>query len=185
MILCCCILYRAKWYTVSVTEEEVHRGMLYIDNREDVTFYYRRKFTDPHKHYEHKLGRRYMDVKVHVLKVLANKIAILDFAIQTPQHLGWTFVTKFFFLHSIGHLGGDRLQEKIRSRKSILSTLNVRVFESQIRELQFYLPTPYEYIENITNNTNPKSCQDNVKIMPCGYKRTIDSGYWWSLNGTF
>ncbi len=65
---CYYVFCRAKWYTVSVTEEEVHRGMLYIDNREDVTFYYRRKFTDPHKHFEHKLGRRYMDVKVNRLE---------------------------------------------------------------------------------------------------------------------
>ena len=68
------------------------------------------------------------------IKALANNIAILEFAIQRPQHLmylGWTFATKFF-----------SAVYKIRSQKFILSTLNVGVFESQIWELQFYLQTP-------------------------------------------
>ena len=56
--------FRAKWYTVSVTEEEVHRGLLYINNRNDVTYFYRRKFKNPGKYAEEKLARRYMDVQV-------------------------------------------------------------------------------------------------------------------------
>ncbi len=37
----------------------------------------------------------------------------------------------------------DRVQRKNRSWKFILSTLNVEVFELQIRELHYYLQTPY------------------------------------------
>ncbi len=46
------------------------------------------------------------------------------------------------WLFHLGHLGGDRVQKRFWSRKFILSMLNVGVFESQIRELQFYLAKP-------------------------------------------
>ncbi len=89
-----------------------------------------------------------MDQGSPVIKAFANKIAILKFAIETLQlltFLGWAFGTKFFsaltFFY-LGRLGGDRVQKKIQSRKFILSTLKVGAFESQIRELQFYLQTP-------------------------------------------
>ncbi len=62
--------------------------------------------------------------KYSIINVLANKIANLEFAIQTPQHLtylGWTVTTGFFsaLYHPqcataelTFHLKGDRLQKK-------------------------------------------------------------------------
>ncbi|KAL9963654.1 hypothetical protein ACROYT_G027181 [Oculina patagonica] len=52
---------RAKWYTVSVTEEEVHRGLLYMDNRDQKTFFYRRKIVDVENKYKDEIAGKFID----------------------------------------------------------------------------------------------------------------------------
>lgn len=69
MKICAFFAFRAKWYTVSVTEEEVHRGLLYMDNRDQKTFFYRRKIIDLEKHYEDKIAGKFIDKRVSVLSL--------------------------------------------------------------------------------------------------------------------
>lgn len=57
-------IFRAKWYTVSVTEEEVHRGLLYMDNRDKKTFCYRRKIINLENNYQDKPAGKFIDKKV-------------------------------------------------------------------------------------------------------------------------
>ena len=64
--------FRAKWYTVSVTEEEVHRGLLYVDNRDQKTFFYRRKIIDLEKHYQDKAAVKFIDKKVRRVWAIRN-----------------------------------------------------------------------------------------------------------------
>ncbi len=77
---------------------------------------------------------------IYSTKASANKIKTLKILIQTAQHLtylGWTYASDFFSalyhpqLFHLGHLGGDRVQKKIRVRRFILSMLNVGLFESK------------------------------------------------------
>ena len=56
--------FRAKWYIVSVTEEEVHRGLLYMDNRNQKTFFYRRKIVDLENKYQDKIAGKFIDKRV-------------------------------------------------------------------------------------------------------------------------
>ena len=57
-------IFRAKWYTLSVTEEEVHRGLLYMDNRDQKTFCYRRKIINLENNYQDKPAGKFIDKKV-------------------------------------------------------------------------------------------------------------------------
>ena len=57
-------MFRAKWYTVSVTEEEVHRGLLHMDNRDQKTFCYRRKIINLENNYGDKPAGKFIDKKV-------------------------------------------------------------------------------------------------------------------------
>jgi len=66
------LLFRAKWYTVSVTEEEVHRGLLYMDNRDQKAFFYRRKITDLEKYYQDKSAGKFIDKRVRDTDSLLN-----------------------------------------------------------------------------------------------------------------
>ncbi|CAH3143126.1 unnamed protein product [Porites evermanni] len=54
---------RAKWYTVSVTEEEVHRGLLNMNNRDQKTFCYRRKIINLDNNYQDKPAGKFIDKK--------------------------------------------------------------------------------------------------------------------------
>lgn len=65
-------VFRAKWYTVSVTEEEVHRGLLYTDNRNRKTFFYRRKIIDLEKHCQDKAAGKFIDKKVRRVWSIGN-----------------------------------------------------------------------------------------------------------------
>ena len=58
------LLFRAKWYTVSVTEEEVHQGLLYMDNRDQKAFFYRRKIIDLEDKYQDKSAGKFIDKRV-------------------------------------------------------------------------------------------------------------------------
>ena len=58
------LLLRAKWYTVSVTEEEVHRGLLYMDNRNQKAFFYRRKIIGLEESYQDKSAGKFIDKRV-------------------------------------------------------------------------------------------------------------------------
>ena len=66
------LLFRAKWYTVSVTEEEVHRGLLYMDNRDQKAFFYRRRITDLEKNYQDKSAGKFIDKRVRDTDSLLN-----------------------------------------------------------------------------------------------------------------
>ena len=61
---CFFLLFRAKWYTVSVTEEEVHRGLLYIDNRDQKAFFYRRKIIGLEENFQDKSAGKFIDKRV-------------------------------------------------------------------------------------------------------------------------
>lgn len=58
------LLLRAKWYTVSVTEEEVHRGLLYMDNPDQKAFFYRRKIIGLGESYQDKSAGKFIDKRV-------------------------------------------------------------------------------------------------------------------------
>ena len=49
---------------MSVTEEEVHRGLLYMDNRDQKAFFYRRKIIDLEKNFQDKSAGKFIDKKV-------------------------------------------------------------------------------------------------------------------------
>lgn len=66
------LLFRTKWYTVSVTEEEVHRGLLYMDNRDQKAFFYRRKITDLESNYQDKSAGKFIDKRVRDTDSLLN-----------------------------------------------------------------------------------------------------------------
>ena len=49
---------------MSVTEEEVHRGELYMDNRDQKAFFYRRKIIDLEDKYQDKIAGKFIDKRV-------------------------------------------------------------------------------------------------------------------------